>query len=77
MEVDNNILQINLGPLVGAYKISTTYSQRNVTMISPVSGAQIYVYVEGRGWIGQRDAHDFEGLLTRDLIRSIYGVPQF
>jgi frataxin-like iron-binding protein CyaY len=75
-EVDS-VIDLNLGPLHGAYRISTSYVDNKITMISPVSGANIYVYVEERGWIGERDAHDFEGMLTRDLIRQVYGVPNF
>lgn len=31
----------------------------------------------GRRWIGEADMHDFEGMLTRDLIQQVYGIPNF
>lgn len=31
----------------------------------------------GRRWIGEADKHDFQGMLTRDIIQSACGVPDF
>lgn len=31
----------------------------------------------GRRWIGEADRHDFEGMLTRDIIQQAYGIPNF
>lgn len=30
-----------------------------------------------RKWIGEADKHDFQGMLTRDIIQSACGIPDF
>jgi len=49
-----------------------------LTFTSPESGGRTY-YLDSRSdrWRDQLDGHGFDGLLTRDVMRHVYGVPNF
>ena len=62
----------------GTYTVQI--DERNFTMnlTSPMSGAYTYVLCSMSGdWLGMDDAHSFQGMMTRDLIRQCNGVPRF
>ena len=73
-----DFILLDLGPVRGQYNIQVDLEQKFVMMQSPISGQLLYVLSETTGdWVGDVDGHRFEGLLVRDLIRQINGVPKF
>jgi len=57
---------------------NVNFNENHIHLISPVSGFKQYGYCQIKNkWIDNHDGHDFEGLLTRDLMRHVYGVPNF
>ena len=75
---DNHTLLIDLGPLHGTYTIARHDESRLLMVSSPISGINKYVCVveglegvSGGSWKGEKDGHDFEGILVRDLIRQV------
>ncbi|KAG5188391.1 hypothetical protein JKP88DRAFT_304888 [Tribonema minus] len=71
-------VSIDLGPKIGTYQIRFVHDLRVLQLSSPRSGGFMYVYDEKtRKWLGREDAHDFEGMLTRDLIQQANGYPDF
>ena len=70
-------LHLDLGPVHGFYELRVNASKMHVMLSSPISGQHLYVLSEGTGtFCSHDDGHSLEGLLVRDLIRQIYGVPQ-
>jgi hypothetical protein len=70
-------LLLDLGPVHGQYTIQVDEGQALVLLCSPISGQIYYVLSASTGeFCGLDDGHALEGLLVRDLIRQIYGVPQ-
>ncbi|CAM9177677.1 unnamed protein product [Choristocarpus tenellus] len=71
-------LWIDLGDTVGKYWIQYDKLLQKICLLSPRSGGYRYDYHKESGaWLGEADDHDFEGMLTRDLIQQSYGLPQF
>lgn len=69
-------LLIDLGVTGGQYNIQVDCEQQAIIFSSPISGQLLYILSEKTGeWVGELDGHNFEGLLVRDLIRQINGVP--
>eukprot|EP00752_Nemacystus_decipiens_P016808 g15041.t2 len=67
-----------LGPEVGTYWIKFDLSIYQICLMSPRSGPHRYIYDKESGrWIGEADKHDFQGMLTGDIIQSACGVPDF
>eukprot|EP00903_Cladosiphon_okamuranus_P014907 g13804.t1 len=67
-----------LGPEVGTYWIKFDLSIYQICLMSPRSGPHRYIYDKESGrWIGEADKHDFQGMLTRDIIQSACGIPDF
>ncbi|CAM9235406.1 unnamed protein product, partial [Ectocarpus fasciculatus] len=67
-----------LGPEVGTYWIKFDLSIYQICLMSPRSGPHRYIFDKGSGrWIGEADKHDFQGMLTRDIIQSACGIPDF
>mmetsp|Transcript_17649 Transcript_17649/g.28565 ORF Transcript_17649/g.28565 Transcript_17649/m.28565 type:complete len:163 (-) Transcript_17649:964-1452(-) len=61
-----------------AFIVSMHPDKRQLQLLTPFSGIHNYEYdIESKRWIGHSDGHDFEGLLIRDLMRCVYGVPIF
>jgi hypothetical protein len=70
-------LLLDLGPVHGQYTIQVDEVQALVLLSSPISGPVYYVLSASTGeFCGLDDGHALEGLLVRDLIRQVYGVPQ-
>jgi hypothetical protein len=70
-------LLLDLGPVHGQYNLQVDEEQALVLLSSPVSGQFYYILSSSTGeFCGLDDGHALEGLLVRDLIRQIYGVPQ-
>lgn len=71
-----DFLLLDLGPVHGQYTIQIDNEQKLVLFQSPISGAVSYILsASTNDWRGDSDGHIFEGLLVRDLIRQINGVP--
>ncbi|KAF0698615.1 Aste57867_10772 [Aphanomyces stellatus] len=52
--------------------------RQKIELVSPISGSRTYIYnTKTTRWEDETDAHDIEGLLTRDLMRLCSGVPGF
>ncbi|CAM9803973.1 unnamed protein product [Ectocarpus sp. 12 AP-2014] len=67
-----------LGPEVGTYWIKFDLSIYQICLMSPRSGPHRYIFDKGSGrWIGEADKHDFQGMLTGDIIQSACGIPDF
>jgi hypothetical protein len=70
-------LLLDLGPVHGQYTLQVDYEQAMVLLSSPLSGQIYYILSASTGeFCGLEDGHSLEGMLVRDLIRQIYGVPQ-
>ena len=67
---------LDLGPVHGQYTIQFDIDQCILVFISPISGQIAYNLTTGGEWCSDEDGHNFEGLLVRDLIRQVIGVPQ-
>jgi hypothetical protein len=68
---------LELGPLFGQYTVQVDNAQCLVHLQSPTSGAvQYYRDLADGEWRSFEDGHILEGLLVRDLIRQIKGVPK-
>jgi hypothetical protein len=73
-----DFILLDLGPVRGQYNIQVDLEQKVVMMQSPISGQLLYILSATTGdWCGDVDGHRMEGLLVRDLIRQINGVPNF
>lgn len=73
-----DFILLDLGPVHGQYNIQVDLEQKVVMMQSPISGQLLYILSASTGdWCGDVDGHHLEGLLVRDLIRQINGVPKF
>lgn len=71
-----DFLLVDLGPTHGQYTIQVDVSQTLLLFVSPVSGQHEYHFIrETETWCHVENEHDFKGLLVRDLIRQIQGVP--
>ena len=68
---------LDLGPLYGQYTLQVDPEQALVHFQSPISGiVQYYCSLDDDSeWRSVEDGHILEGLLVRDLIRQIKGVP--
>jgi Frataxin-like domain len=80
-ETDQDVLYLDLGPVHGAYTLQVDYSISRVLLTSPLSGSLLYYCSQEAGsddyaWRSEDDGHVLQGLLVRDLIRQIQGVPQ-
>lgn len=70
-------LLIDLGPVHGQYTIQADPANRLIRLQSPLSGAIPYRHDAASGeWCSVHDDHNLTGMLVRDLIRQIQGVPQ-
>ena len=68
---------LDVGPLFGQYTLQVDPEQALVDFQSPISGImQYYCSTEDGEWRSMEDGHILEGLLVRDLIRQIKGVPK-
>ena len=68
---------LDVGPLFGQYTVQIDAEQALVHLQSPISGiVQYYNSLEDGEWRSVEDGHILEGLLVRDLIRQIKGVPK-
>mmetsp|Transcript_14006 Transcript_14006/g.26846 ORF Transcript_14006/g.26846 Transcript_14006/m.26846 type:complete len:247 (+) Transcript_14006:134-874(+) len=68
---------LDVGPLFGQYTLQVDPEQAVVHFQSPTSGLmQYYCSLEDGEWRSMEDGHILEGLLVRDLIRQIKGVPK-
>lgn len=83
--VQGDYILLDFGPVHGHYQIQIDTAQQMLVFVSPLSGQRVYYHhtnnntTEGGGddtWCCVEDGHNFEGLLVRDLIRHIQGVPQ-
>jgi hypothetical protein len=72
-----NFLLIDVGPVHGQYTLQIDLEQRCLVFQTPISGQHTYRLSESKGeWMDEIDGHAFEGLLVRDLIRQVKGVPK-
>lgn len=76
-DTGNDYLELGLGPMIGTYTLEVSEEQRTIVLFSPMSGQMTYILSASTGeWCCQQDGHNMEGLLVRDLIRQIKGVPK-
>lgn len=68
-------LLIDLGPVDGQYSLTIDALQSLVLFHSPISGQRVYQLSKAGDWCCVEDGHNLEGILVRDLIRQIQGVP--
>ena len=74
---DGEYILLDLGPLHGQYTLQVDPEQALVHMQSPSSGVvQYYCSLDDQEWRSVENGHILEGLLVRDLIRQIKGVPK-
>lgn len=66
---------LDLGPVIGQYSIQFDMDQHFLIFVSPISGQTAYNFTKSGEWCSDEDGHNFEGMLVRDLIRQIKGVP--
>jgi hypothetical protein len=72
-----DFLLIDVGPVHGQYTLQIDLEQRCLVFQTPISGQHTYRLSESKGeWMDEIDGHAFEGLLVRDLIRQVNGVPK-
>jgi hypothetical protein len=72
-----DFLLIDVGPVHGQYTLQIDLEQRCLVFQTPLSGQHTYRLSESKGeWMDEIDGHAFEGLLVRDLIRQVNGVPK-
>jgi len=70
-------LLVDLGPAKGQYNIQIDNENRVLLFHTPITGQMDYILSKSTGeWCGIDDGHNFKGLLVRDLIRQIKGVPK-
>lgn len=75
-EDEKNFISLDLGALHGQYIIKLDTKQQVLIFTSPISGRLTYNLETNGDWSNVQDRHNFEGLLVRDLIRQIKGVPK-
>jgi hypothetical protein len=75
-------LLIDLGPMHGQYTLTVDALQSHILFQSPISGQRVYAVHSSSAattsadeWCCVEDGHNLEGILVRDLIRQIQGVP--
>jgi Frataxin-like domain len=68
-------LLIDLGPVDGQYALTVDALQHLILFRSPISGQRVYHLTKAGDWCCVEDGHNLEGILVRDLIRQIKGVP--
>lgn len=69
-------LTITLAPPHGQYVLEIVEDLSIIRFVSPVSGGYTYVCDQVSGeWESQQDGHRLEGLLVRDLLRQVNGLP--
>jgi frataxin-like iron-binding protein CyaY len=73
-EMGQSIL-LDLGPVNGQYTIQFDMDEQSLYYVSPISGKISYYLMDNGEWCSRSDGHNFEGILVRDLIRQIQGVP--
>lgn len=71
--VDGPFFLIDLGPADGQYSLTVDLQQCVILLQSPISGQHAYHLTND--WCCVQDGHHLEGILVRDLIRQIQGVP--
>lgn len=60
------------------FEIKIVAAKQQLHLTSPISGLRKYAWnAKTQRWEDESDAHDIEGLLTRDLMRLCIGVPLF
>ena len=68
---------LDLGPLHGQYTLQIDLEEALVQLQSPISGiVQYFKSLDDGEWRSLQDGHILQGLLVRDLIRQIKGVPK-
>jgi hypothetical protein len=72
-----DFLLIDVGPVHGQYTLQIDLEQTCLVFQTPISGQRTYRLSESKGeWLDEIDGHAFEGLLVRDLIRQVKGIPK-
>lgn len=70
-------LTLTLAPEHGIYTFEILEEQRLIRFVSPLSGGFSYVCDSDTGeWGGAEDGHRPEGILVRDLVRQVNGLPK-
>lgn len=60
------------------FEVDVLVAKQQIQFTSPVSGLRTYEWNPmTKRWEDETDAHDIEGLLTRDLMRFCAGIPLF
>jgi hypothetical protein len=76
--VPGKALTIELREQRAKFAFSVLEDTQTIEFFSPNSGSRSYAWnPERRRWLSVVDGHDMEGLVTRDMMRFIYGVPDF
>jgi hypothetical protein len=76
--VPGKALTIELREQRAKFAFSVLEDTQTIEFFSPNSGCRSYAWnTERRRWLSVTDGHDMEGLVTRDMMRFIYGVPEF
>ena len=75
--VENEAMCVDLGAQ-GAFMLQANVEERELTVLSPVSGVNTYTYDGGRDqWSSTADKHNLVELFTRDIMQIASGYPTF
>ncbi|GBG25447.1 Hypothetical Protein FCC1311_016652 [Hondaea fermentalgiana] len=88
LQADNPSLQLNspsdweievhLANTDNRFLVQIDFDKNELIFVSPESGGRTYFLdAESGRWRDRTDGHGFDGLLTRDVMRHCYGVPNF
>lgn len=76
-EETGEYILIDLGPGYGQYNIQVDNHQSLLLVSSPITGPLEYIFLKDKQeWCSVQDGHNFKGLLMRDLIRQVNGLPK-
>ena len=71
--------RLHVGPASDDFTVDVDSRSRVLRLSSPVSGERIYRLAAGSesSFECVVDGHDFQGLVVRDLMRFVHGLPEF
>ena len=77
VSIDGDRMDVDVGES-GTFMFQANYSERELTVLSPVSGVNTYAYDSGRTQFSSTaDEHNLLELFTRDIMSVTSGYPTF
>ena len=77
VSIDGDRMDVDVGES-GTFMFQANYSERELTVLSPVSGVNTYAYDSGRTQFSSTaDEHNLLELFTRDIMSVAAGYPTF